>query len=68
MKNTAKCASLADNLGDRFNLWHVSDKMAVWKNYEIFDIIFGIALSPLAKAQILVVNNKVMVLSKLVDD
>lgn len=68
MKNAGKCASLADSLGDRFNLWHVSDKMAVWKNYEAFDTIFGITLSPLAKAQIFVPNNKEIVLSKLVDD
>lgn len=68
MKSIAKCASLAESLGNRFNLWHVSDKMAVWKNYETFDIIFGKTISLLAKAQILVVDNKAMVLSKLVDD
>lgn len=44
MKNTAKNVSLTDRLGDSSNIWHASDKMSVWENYETFDTIFGMTL------------------------
>lgn len=44
MKSTAKYVFLTDSLGDSSDIWQICDKMSVWENYKVFDIIFGITL------------------------
>lgn len=42
MKGAAKYVCLTDSPGDSSDIWHVCDKMSVWEDYKIFDIIFAI--------------------------